>query len=87
MKILRTFWIILTLAFMHVAANPLMAQETEEEGKSWVLNYIFTVLFIALGMLVVGYGTNREVEEQRTKERREHKEKEEREKKHAAGGH
>lgn len=83
MSHLRRVWILLSLVFVQLAASPLLAQAAEEEeaGKSWVLNYIFTGLLIALGVMVVGHGTGREIEEARKNEFKEAKEKEERLKK------
>ncbi|MEW4562856.1 hypothetical protein AB1K70_10040 [Bremerella sp. JC770] len=80
---LRLILVLLTLFSLHVIANPVFAQaEGEEEaGKSWVLNYICVVLSVVLGIVVVGYGTNRETEEERKRERKEAQEKEERLKK------
>ncbi|QDU75151.1 hypothetical protein Pan97_21740 [Bremerella volcania] len=79
---LRLILVFLTLFTLHVISNPVFAQgEEEEAGKSWVLNYIVVVLSVLLGVIVVGYGTNRETEEERKRERQEAKEKEERLKK------
>jgi len=82
---LRLILVLLTLLSLHVISHPLLAQAAgegeEEAGKSWVLNYIAVVLSVVLGIVVVGYGTNRETEEERKKERKEAKEKEERLKK------
>lgn len=79
---LRLILVLLTLMSLDVIANPVFAQPAEEEeGKSWVLNYIVVVLSVVLGIIVVGYGTNRETEEERRRERQEAKEKEERLKK------
>lgn len=81
---LRRFWIVLSLLVLPMLASPAFAQEEkkeEEEGKSWVLNYITVVLLVGAGVAVVGMGTNRENEEMRKKERQEAKEKEERLKK------
>lgn len=86
---LRLILVLLTLFSLHVISSPVFAQAAgeEEAGKSWVLNYIVVVLSVVLGVIVVGYGTNRETEEERKKERQEAKEKEERLKKLEQGGH
>lgn len=83
MQKLRGLWIVLTLGFLHVATSPLLAQVAEEaeEGKSWVMQYIFTGMLIGLGVAVVGYGTGREINEARKNEQKEAKAKEERLKK------
>lgn len=81
----RRFWIVLSLLLLPLLASSVFAQkdgeEKEEEGKSWVLNYITVVLLVGAGVGLVGMGTNRENEEMRKKERKEAKEKEERLKK------
>ncbi|PQO25921.1 hypothetical protein C5Y96_20925 [Blastopirellula marina] len=86
---LRLILVLLTLLSLHVISSPVFAQAPgeEEAGKSWVLNYIVVVLSVVLGVIVVGYGTNRETEEERKRERQEAKEKEERLKKLEQGGH
>ncbi|MEW4451396.1 hypothetical protein AB1L30_01810 [Bremerella sp. JC817] len=88
MLTLRRATILFVLLFMQVMASPVFAQGAgeEEEGKSWVLAYIYVVLLVSLGVMVVGFGTNRENEEARKKERKEALEKEERLKK-LEGGH
>lgn len=81
---LRRFWIVLSLLVLPLLTSSAFAQDDqkeEEEGKSWVLNYITVVLLIGAGVGVVGMGTNRENEEMRKKERKEAQEKEERLKK------
>ncbi|GAA4422145.1 hypothetical protein [Bremerella cremea] len=89
MLTLRRATILIVLLFMQVMASPVFAQGAggeEEEGKSWVMAYIYVVLLVSLGVMVVGFGTNRENEEARKKERKEALEKEQRLKK-LEGGH
>lgn len=84
MPTFRRFLILLSLLFVMLITAPAMAEgdsEKEEEGKSWVLAYITVVLMVGNGIFIVGYGTNRETEELRKKERKEAQEKEERLKK------
>ncbi|RCS56011.1 hypothetical protein DTL42_01080 [Bremerella cremea] len=81
---LRRFWIVLSLLVFPLLTSAAFAQDDtkeEEEGKSWVLNYITVVLLVGAGVGIVGMGTNRENEEMRKKERKEAQEKEERLKK------
>jgi len=74
---IRTGFAVVLCLFL---SSPLLAQTPSDdaEGKSWVMHYIITGILIAVGVIVVGQGSNREINEARKKEAQEAKAKEER---------